>query len=172
MLLKISLIIFLICYTQSQNCQAMSLTETCDFYPQCLETKYHCGPKGYPIGYGFKYCSKFINFFDNFPPKGQEWIKKTLVCLKQALLKDFNSCDQLYDTAFNSHPECYFKAGFCDLFLDPKHIKQTIQALLKVYELKDFASITSMKQIYDTAKLCGTDYMNKLKDIMNINLLD
>jgi Phosphomannose isomerase type I len=31
----------------------------CSFYAYCLEARYHCGPNGYPIGYGLKYCEKF-----------------------------------------------------------------------------------------------------------------
>ena len=33
-----------------------ALPEDCSFYTDCLEAKFDCGPDGYPIGYGDKYC--------------------------------------------------------------------------------------------------------------------
>lgn len=32
----------------------------CEWYLKCLEDHYHCGPKGYPVGFGYKYCSRFL----------------------------------------------------------------------------------------------------------------
>jgi hypothetical protein len=49
------------------DCFATLVTDqTCDFYTQCLEKKYHCGPKGYPMGYGYVYCNKFTEL-SSFP---------------------------------------------------------------------------------------------------------
>jgi hypothetical protein len=166
LLLILALIFTSIFAIYCQNWEELSQNGTCDFYPKCLEAKYKCGPKGYPIGYGFKYCSKFVQYIDEFPPQGQQWIRKTLVCLKQSLIKEFTNCQQVFNAAFDSHPQCYYQAGFCDLFLDSKNITKTIQALLKVYEIQDFASATSMKQIFQTAQICGTDYMGKLGNVL------
>jgi hypothetical protein len=151
-------------FTLADKCSDQINNLSCDFYTQCLETKYKCGPTGYPVGYGFKYCSKFIKNIAEYPPKGQEWIKKTLVCLKKALLPEFQSCSTLYDAAFDSHPRCYYESGFCDMFIDQGNLRKTVSALLNTYEIKDFASITSLKQIFDTAKLCGADYLKKIMD--------
>jgi hypothetical protein len=150
----------------SQNCDELSKNGDCQYYTQCLEPKYKCGPTGYPIGYGFKYCSKFVEHFGEFPAKGQEWITKTLVCLKTALTVDFTNCQAVNDAAFNSHPQCYYEAGFCDLFIDHENIKQTIKALLNVYDIKDFASAVAFKQIYQTGKLCGVSYLLKIAKIL------
>jgi len=43
----------------------------CSFYEDCLEARYHCGPDGYPLGYGKKYCNKFIATIDKFSPEAQ-----------------------------------------------------------------------------------------------------
>ena len=58
-------------------------SQTCMWYPQCLEEKFQCGKTGYPVGYGFKYCSKFgqLNTF----PAARLWIQKTTLCLKARL---------------------------------------------------------------------------------------
>ena len=159
------LILSLIAFSLSQNCDAMVTSSDCDFYTQCLEEKYHCGIKGYPVGYGYKYCSKFLKYFDDFPPLGKLWVQNTLVCLKTALHPLYNersSCDVIYSVAFASHPECYFESGFCELFTDRRNILQTLKALLKVYEIQDFMSVTSLKQVFETAKLCGGDYVTQV----------
>lgn len=92
------------CYTSLVDSQ------TCSWYPLCLEEKYECGKTGYPIGYGYKYCNKFgqLKTF----PQARLWIEATLVCLKQRLtptLADDKtmSCHELRNTAFATHPLCY-----------------------------------------------------------------
>jgi len=164
----ILLLFSLLAVTLSTDCNSLSLNGTCEYYKTCLEEKYHCGENGYPVGYGFKYCSKFILFFEEFPPKGKEWVTKTLVCLKQSLQPHYlsnSNCETVYSAAFDSHPECYFQNGFCDLFLDRVNILKTLKALLKVYEIQDFMSVTSLKQVYDTAKLCGKDYITQINQL-------
>ena len=153
-------------------CEETLTQHNCEFYSNCLEKKFECGAKGYPIGYGFKYCSKFLANQKSFPPKGQEWIDSTLLCLKQALIpfttknKDSNTCTNILNAAFDSHPECYVKAGFCQLFFRAD-VGDTIKALLATYEVNDFKSLISIKQIFETAKLCGADFLKKIWDIIN-----
>lgn len=152
----------------SQECtnELLLKENNCEYYTKCLEPTYKCGANGYPLGYGNKYCSKFLANYSQYPPKGQEWISKTLICLKKALVNPFTSCKQLYDAAFDSHPRCYYESGFCDLFTDGANLLKTIKALLNTYEIQTFASVTSIKQVFDTAKLCGQSYMEKLADIL------
>src|SRR5688572_15430052 len=61
---------------------------TCDFYLDCLESRYRCSSNGYPLGYGYKYCSKFKNSASGFSKQGQKWIIKTMTCLQQYLISD------------------------------------------------------------------------------------
>ena len=163
-LLLLSLVSFSLC----QTCQSLTEDETCDFYLTCLEDEYHCGPDGYPVGYGHKYCSKFTDHLADFSESGQLWIKKTLVCLKQTLLplvgKDDTTCQIIHDAAFDSHPKCYALNGFCDLFFDPVHILQNVKGLLNVYEIKDLTQLISIKQMVQTAGLCGEGVMEKFLD--------
>ena len=158
---------------QSANCNELVQNGTCDFYEKCIESKSFCGPTGYAMGYGTRYCKKFTKYIDVFPPKGQEWIRKTLICLKKALVpfEDEKDCKVIFNAAFDSHPQCYFEAGFCDLFLDPVHVPQLIKALVTVYEIKDFTNMLSMKQIFITGQKCHGDYFNRfiegLKDFFS-----
>ena len=71
----------------------MISNQSCDFYTDCLEAKFQCGPDGYPIGYGYKYCDKFLEEYDEFSADGQKWIDGTLTCLKQALEPDMLNTD-------------------------------------------------------------------------------
>jgi hypothetical protein len=160
------LVLFYLTLTTCEDCLSMSNNYSCEYYTKCLEPKYTCGSSGYPLGYGFKYCSKFTLHLNEFSPKGKIWVQKTLVCLKQSLMSTFSDCNELYNTAFNSHPRCYQQSGFCDLFMDPSNLKQDVKALMSVYEINDFASFTSLKQILDTSKLCGSHYLSKLRALL------
>ena len=65
---------------------------------------------------------------------------------------------------FDSHPKCYALNGFCDLFFDPVHILQNVKGLLNVYEIKDLTQLISIKQMVQTAGLCGEGVMEKFLD--------
>ena len=96
------------------------LPEDCSFYPDCLESTYHCGLNGYPMGYGNKYCNKFLDNYDDYSKDGQAWIDGTLLCLKSALVPlventSGQTCQTVNTIAFNSHVDCYVDNGFCNL---------------------------------------------------------
>ncbi|KAF7289358.1 hypothetical protein MIND_01398100 [Mycena indigotica] len=96
--------------------------DTCSFYADCLESRYHCGPSGYPLGYGQYYCTKFQAARSTLSPAGQKWMLATLHCLQLALVDDAlgrpnatSTCQQLEDKAFASHAGCYVDNGVCKL---------------------------------------------------------
>jgi len=173
---KLFLLLTLLVAALTQDCKNLPFApKNCDYYTQCLEPKFKCGPTGYPIGYGNKYCNKFLEFFNDFTPEGQEWIGKTLLCLKNALIPVYEStksitCSEIYNIAFDSHPTCYTDSGFCNLFADPRIGFTTIKGLLKVLEVKDMASIPSFKQVIITAGKCGKSVLDAvwkfIKDII------
>ena len=47
---------------QSANCNELVQNGTCDFYEKCIESKSFCGPTGYAMGYGTRYCKKFTKY--------------------------------------------------------------------------------------------------------------
>ncbi|KAJ6631488.1 hypothetical protein B0H10DRAFT_2159775 [Mycena sp. CBHHK59/15] len=96
--------------------------DSCTFYSHCLESRYHCGPSGYPIGYGQKYCTKFQANRVKFSAQGQTWMLTTMHCLQVALVPDAIAatgatitCTALEDQAFATHAGCYVQSGVCKL---------------------------------------------------------
>lgn len=94
---------------------------TCIFYPLCLESRYHCGPAGYPLRYGYKYCIKFQEERNKLSSAGQKWMIDVMLCLQEKLVPEatettnITSCKELEDYAFSTHPQCYVDSGFCTL---------------------------------------------------------
>jgi hypothetical protein len=97
---------------------------TCTFYTDCLESLYHCGPDGYPLGYGLHFCQKFSAESPRFSTKGQHWLSNTMLCLQRSLIPEatdpiattgVRTCKELKDTAFSKHGGCYVECGLCQL---------------------------------------------------------
>ena len=140
-----------------------AVPKDCSFYQDCVEATFECGPKGYPIGYGYKYCERFLEQESEFSPEGQAWINGTLTCLKAALVPsvekpDGVTCDQVKTIAFDSHVQCYIDNGFCELAFDVRHPGQTtsfILDLMKVYQISDFASFIAIKQVAQVFAKCN-----------------
>ncbi|KAG6909529.1 hypothetical protein DXG01_017086 [Tephrocybe rancida] len=94
--------------------------DQCNFYADCLETQYSCGPTGYPIGFGQHFCETFDASRPELSSKGQAWLADTMECLQQALVPEATStdgvtCDSLRKEAFASHGPCYVQGGLCTL---------------------------------------------------------
>ncbi|KAJ7807871.1 hypothetical protein B0H14DRAFT_2871984 [Mycena olivaceomarginata] len=96
--------------------------DSCSFYADCLESRYHCGPTGYPLGYGEKYCTKFQAHRTTLSARGQTWMLATMHCLQEALVPDaiaspsaVTTCAALQDKAFATHANCYVSSGVCKL---------------------------------------------------------
>jgi hypothetical protein len=94
----------------------------CNFYAQCMESRYHCGPTGYPIRYGQYYCDKFVIDASLLSPKGQTWMVNVMLCLQRDLVpyalgaaQGFSDCQALKTFAFSTHPVCYVGSGLCTL---------------------------------------------------------
>ncbi|CAG8781697.1 5888_t:CDS:2, partial [Gigaspora rosea] len=103
---------------------------TCNFYKECLENKFHCGTNGYPIQYGDKNCNKFLNALNQFSDPGKKWVTDTMLCLQNALVSTYNNdkatCSEIENTAFDSHARCYVDSGICNVPLDWKTIFQVV----------------------------------------------
>jgi hypothetical protein len=98
----------------------------CTFYPACIEANVPCGPTGYAIGFGEKYCERFKAA--TFSPKGAAWADSVMVCLERSLApygrpdKKVASCDEITQAAFDSHPACYTKSPASICFLPPPDV--------------------------------------------------
>eukprot|EP00058_Branchiostoma_floridae_P013149 XP_002598637.1 hypothetical protein BRAFLDRAFT_67034 [Branchiostoma floridae] len=144
-----------------ETCLQYAKDGDCDFY-KCLEDKYRCGAKGYPIGYGYRYCSRFRAYYDDFNDEGKAWIDNVRKCRMKALVPIYKSksysCDEVKTLAFRSHSTCYVESGFCKVFPTNKPNKR---ALMKVYQICDFFGPDSAllkEQILMTSLQCQCDY--------------
>ncbi|KIK63333.1 hypothetical protein GYMLUDRAFT_41047 [Collybiopsis luxurians FD-317 M1] len=103
---------------------------SCVFYAACLEPHFHCGPDGYPLGFGEKFCTKFSlpGNVGRLLDKGQEWMWDTMACLQRALVPELEepvppgssssqseACKTLETKAFSTHAPCYLSSGLCSL---------------------------------------------------------
>ncbi|KAF4610711.1 hypothetical protein D9613_007295 [Agrocybe pediades] len=128
----------------------------CDFYRDCLEARYNCGPDGYPLGYGEKYCNKFSQSQDRLSAKGQKWMLDTMECLQRTLVPDATGaegasadCKALEDQAFDSHSVCYLQNGLCSL--EP----QDFVAIVEIVGVQGlFGSWDSIKEVVQAAEGC------------------
>ena len=136
----------------------------CGFYTDCLELFYPCGPSGYAIGYGYKYCNKFSSpeFEECASSDGEEWMNSTLTCLQEALVPIIESdiedisCLSIKLDAFDSHSICYTGGGeavptapsIC--FLPPSDIA----CILATIDKEDLVSPLGLKEDMETALVC------------------
>ncbi|KAK0188356.1 hypothetical protein F5146DRAFT_1139871 [Armillaria mellea] len=136
---------------------AAPIRDNCSFYASCLETKYHCGPTGYPVGYGEKFCMKFSNDRALLSAKGQAWMVDTMHCLQEALVPDAlgsaETCSQLEDKAFGTHAKCYIDNGLCFLPV------VDWEAIVKIVELRTlFQSWDAFLETLKAAEGCLEAY--------------
>ncbi len=101
---------------------------TCDFY-LCEENLNPCGLDAYNLSYGYKYCSasKFKLYDQMKSIEGKTWVEDVFTCLQQksfdfskSLNHSDNSCALIKQSSFDSHPDCYANAGFCELNISEK----------------------------------------------------
>lgn len=140
--------------------------DNCSFYASCLETRYHCGPSGYPIGYGQKYCQKFSDERSLLSSKGQTWMIDTMHCLQEALVPDVTrsateTCEELSDKAFGTHARCYLSSGLCDL------PPEDWAAIVEIVDFKTlFQSWDAFKASVEAASGCLQFYLFLIKHFL------
>ena len=134
--------------------------DQCTFYANCLESRYQCGPEGYPIGYGQHYCQKFSDNRSKFDAQGQQWMIDTMHCLQAGLVGEAvdtdpaaTTCDALKDAAFASHAPCYTSNGFCSLGVQ---VWETVLEIVNITTL--FSNWDAFKATIETAGDCRAFY--------------
>lgn len=141
----------------------------CGFYQQCIESQYKCGPDGYPLGYGAKYCGRFSALTSSqLSKKGLIWRDYTLVCLQQELVTllvtshNINSCAALKDYAFRSHVSCYTQpvAPICDLDVSDWFTIAT------VVDLKEYRDSSGREQVIEVIRKCGPTVKERLVELL------
>jgi len=153
----------------SQSLDWLAEHGNCQFY-DVLEQSKQCGPKGYLIGYGGKYCRKFGENADEFNEAGKLWIKGVRKCLMHYILRDIDyktvDCDELKRQAFESHVQCYVKPGYdsgdkgiCQIWAS-----KDLVGLFDTLEIKDFfQSPLAITQIFKVMFDCFNEYFGGLE---------
>jgi len=134
--------------------------DNCAFYANCLESRYQCGPSGYPLGYGQYYCQKSLDNRDAFDAKGKQWVTNTMHCLQLALVADAvnstppaSDCEALESEAFATHPGCFTSNGICTLGV---HDWAVLLEILGITTL--ISNWDVFKASIETAADCGAFY--------------
>ncbi len=152
-------------FSKNQSCE--KYIGTCDFY-LCQEQKNPCGIDGYNLDFGFKYCSgsKFTLFNQMQTDLGKSWVTNVFQCLqKQSLqvseVKKIRTCEQIKSEAYDSHPDCYTEAGFCELKFSEK---------LKIFKLikKEIFSAATIQQGQQLLHKCHLEKQEQ--DLLNNQL--
>jgi hypothetical protein len=147
---------------------------SCAFYADCLEGSHTCGPKGYALGYGGKFCQAFANSVakQEFTAKGQDWVWQVMSCLQHQLIPKLSlqeaTCSAIKEYAFDSHPGCYLgdsypgqpkdvaRISLCDL--DPRDWI----TLVKVIGLPTLLEWDTLRNEDATAKGCIKQLLHKI----------
>ncbi len=112
-LIFICLLFSTLVHAQSE-CQ--QYLDDCEYY-SCIEAQKQCGNRGYPIGFGRKYCLRFDERQARLSPEGQEWMMRVRSCLITGMEEssDELTCRQFKRTAVKLHVPCYVQSGYCQL---------------------------------------------------------
>ena len=139
----------------------------CGFYARCVDGVLPCGDGGYALGFGEKFCTAFRG--TALSPRGQAWMRSTMLCLQRALIpaestSGFSSatgtpargsareaaCTTLFDRAFASHPGCYTapENSICTL------PASDLAAISATIGLRELLQVRTGSQVAATAVLC------------------
>lgn len=96
------------------NCQ--QYLDDCEYY-SCIEAEKQCGRRGYPIGFGRKYCLRFEERQSNFSDEGRAWMERVRSCLIRGMEEapEALSCRKFKRAAVKQHVPCYVESGYCEL---------------------------------------------------------
>ena len=102
--------------------ELMNQSFECDIYATLESNIQSCGPLGYLLGYGQRYCHLFSLNALNFSLKGQNWVRLTRFCLANKISQislidsnSYNTCKEIQEYGIQSHASCYVSSGFCEL---------------------------------------------------------
>jgi hypothetical protein len=97
-----------------------------------------------------------------------KWIDDVTMCLKESLknfvMEDYtnnqNICGKIEGQAFEMHPVCYEKAGFCKIWkvLGLRGSAKFVGELVSTYEIQDFVKYNAIKQIAELYKRCQKEH--------------
>lgn len=147
-------------YPTLESCKT-PLELDCSYYGACLERAIPCGDTGYALGFGEKYCTAFRAA--PFSDAGKKWVTGVMRCLQEALVPDVlgagafatspasnERCQEVFQTAFDSHPSCYTAQENSICFLPPADLA----TVLSTIGLKEILTLRTGSQMLSTAGIC------------------
>ncbi|KAJ1373703.1 hypothetical protein KIN20_036182 [Parelaphostrongylus tenuis] len=120
-----------------------------------FEKEASCGDDGYLIHMGLRNCKKFSSpeIKSHFTSEGTKFLQCTKDCLIHHLKTFFKrtplNCEEIGDSGFESHVNCYLQCGFCNICKSEK------LAFLKSYDYLDFFTRRSFSPIFQILRACG-----------------
>lgn len=112
------------------NCQ--QFLSDCEYY-SCIEESKRCGKRGYPLGFGKKYCNRFAGLSHQLSDQGKRWMETVRNCLIEKLetVSPEATCRKFKREAISQHVPCYVESGYCELSKkDKKIVLKTIRKSL------------------------------------------
>lgn len=118
----------------------------CNYY-FCQEEIHHCGPEGYYIDFGLKYCYKYQEAEKNFSEQGKKFLQDVRLCLQKAAERNAHEgllCVEVKPINIWSHPDCYIESGYCNLSLSEKMMVVDV-ALAEVFNTDVVSAFTTVE---------------------------
>lgn len=116
--------------------------DVCAFY---LEREKHsgCGPSGYYLRFGHKFCSLFAQHEAQLSPNGRAWMHRTRECLIQELAAVGGeiSCHAVPAVAAEHHLYCYEVTRHCDLSIRDRAVMMRLTSS-HLREAAEFLGLT------------------------------
>jgi len=139
----------------------------CSYYLH-REIDQTCGPSGYYVDFGYKFCSKFMfakRHWLDFSPKAYTWLTNVGLCLQKQLHqerceslaadKESLSCKAVESYAMKSHPECYLMPDINRPHISICNLAPTDYLVLTKVIKKTFLKKSIWSQMRLTIKGCG-----------------
>ena len=129
---------------------------SCELYDKLAERCTCKGSDDYLLGYGRKYCERFLHSTD-WSAAGTKWRDSTLVCLQRSLLRALAhtrqracDCEKIRNIAWQTHARCYTQplTSVCRLPLSD------LRKIYGIVDASDLLAPSGISQIFAIAGVC------------------
>lgn len=146
--MKILIIILSLSATLAWGNTCIPSSDSCDAY-LCMEQKYSCGYKGYPLRFGYRLCKNFLKIRTKSETVNK-WLVETRYCLQEKFTNNPDySCKNMFQGSINDHVSCYNETGYCDLSRREKNFVK--RQILKEFLVAPVYIIKNAKMFFQKA---------------------